>query len=328
MERIRCTSHLGEYAASLIGVPVAGYLHSAELMANAHLEAFRLLRQDGVSVGPDLFGLAEAMGAKLLFSGRDRPQVRSPAASELRQAAALPAPEPRRDGRLPLYLEALERIRDGVRGRVPVGSGISGPFTTACFLRGTEALLMDLEGDPRGVHALLDTATQGILAYMEACLERGFSCSMGDPMAACALIGPNGFRSVVKPHLARIAAWVRERTGRGPSLHVCGDVRPVLEDMAEAGVSGLKVDENVDLNEAKALVGHRLALSGNIPSLGVLLKGSPDTVRGAAVKALEAGWDNPRGFVLSAGCSVAMGTPTENLKALVQTARAYRRHDP
>ncbi len=328
MERIRCTSHLGEYAATLIGVPVAGYLHSAELMANAHLAAFRLLRQDGVNVGPDLFGLAEAMGAELRFSDRDRPQVQRPAASELQRAAALPAPDPGRDGRLPLYLEALERLRDGLRGQVPVGSGISGPFTTACFLRGTEALMMDLEADPHGVHALLDTATQGILAYMEACLERGFSCSMGDPLAACSLIGPDGFRSFVKPHLARIAAWVRERTGRGPSLHICGDVRTVLEDVAEAGVSGVKVDETVDLNEAKAFVGDRLALSGNIPTVAVLLKGSPDTVKGAAVKALEAGWDNPQGFVLSAGCSVAMGTPIENIQALVQTARAYRRPNP
>ncbi len=328
MERIRCTSHLGEYAAALIGAPVAGYLHSAELMARAHLEAFRLLRQDGASVGPDLFGLAEAMGAELRFSARDRPQVRGPAASGLQQAAALAAPDPGRDGRLPLYLEALERLRDGLRGRAPVGSGISGPFTTACFLRGTESLLMDLEADPQGVHALLGTATRGILAYMEACLERGFSCSMGDPMAACSLIGPEGFRTFVKPHLARIAAWVRERTGRGPSLHICGDVRPVLEDLAEAGVSGLKVDEGVDLNEAKARVGDRLALSGNIPTLAVLLKGSPETVRDAALEALEAGWDNPRGFVLSAGCSVAMGTPMENLQALVRAARSYRRPDP
>ncbi len=323
MGRIPCSSHLGEYAATLIGSSIAEYLHSAELMALAHAEAFRLIGQDAVTVGPDICGIAEAMGAGIRFSDKERPQVSSPAANSLKEAAGLEPPEPESDGRLPLYLEAMERLQDLVGGAVRVGSGVSGPFTTACLVRGTDTLMMDLSTDPEGVHALLETSTSGILDYMEACMRRGAPCSMGDPLAACDVIGPELFRAFVKPYLYRISARVTELTGGGPSLHICGDVLPVLEDIAETGVAGIKVDETVDLAEAVAAVGDRLALSGNISPVAVLLKGSPSVVCRAAEEAINKGRKNPRGFVLAAGCTVALGTPLENLQALVRTTRTY-----
>ncbi|MBU4209462.1 MAG: hypothetical protein KKD12_07315, partial [Proteobacteria bacterium] len=60
----------------------------------------------------------------------------------------LEPPDPEKVGRLPLYLEALERIREKIGNEVVIGTGISGPFTTGAFLRGTEPFMKDLVRNP------------------------------------------------------------------------------------------------------------------------------------------------------------------------------------
>jgi len=323
VDRIQCVSHLGEHAAFLTGVPVYEYLHSSRLMAEAQARAYEVYGQDGVSLGPDLFGLAEALGVELLYSESERPQPARPVIGKPEEGFSLEPANPEKDGRLPLYLEALEILRDRIGGKVPIGTGISGPLTTAALLRGPEEFMMDLTAAPEFVHGLMEFAVENILLYMRAARRRGFSCSMGDPMAAADLIGRDLFRTFVKPCLKTISDEVRAETGSGPSLHICGDTLPILEDIAEAGIKSFKVDERVDLLEARKQVGHVLGLAGNVSPVRVLLRGTPLDVMAAARECIRQAHDSPKGFVLSAGCSVPVETPPENIRAMMQAARTY-----
>jgi len=326
VDRIPCVSHLGEHAAGLIGIPVHEYLHSSELMAKAQITAFRVYRQDGVTVGPDLFGLAEALGVKLSYSANERPQVVCPIVRHIEEVKNLEPPDPEKVGRLPLYLEALERIREKIGNEVVIGTGISGPFTTGAFLRGTEPFMKDLVRNPELAQTLLKLSVRSIIRYMDAALFRGFSCSMGEPLAAGNIIGPDLFREFLKPCLKEIADWYKNRTGSGPSLHICGDTRLILQDIVDTGIKSFKLDETVGLQEAKEAIGNRMALAGNVPPVKVLLRGSTKVIEDAVKSCIRKGHDTPKGYVLSAGCSVPVETPPENIISMMNAVRKYGRY--
>lgn len=325
IDRIPCTCHLSEYGSRLIGVSVAEYHHSSDLMVKSALAAFRELHLDGVSISPDILGLPEAMGSRLLFSDRERPQLARPAIESYDEIDRINEPDPERDGRLPLFLDALVATDRAIGQEVRVGTGVSGPFTTAAMLRGTDKFLRDLRIDPESAHRLLGRATDAIIRYMEAARTRGFSCSIGDPLASGNVISPRHFRTFVQPYLKRICDWVINGSGKGPTLHICGNTRSIWSDMADAGASFLSLDNTIDLEEAKKAVGERVGLTGNVPPVDVLLAGTTGEVSRAAAACIRKALDTPGGFILCSGCTVPLDTPPENIRAMKEAAERFGR---
>ncbi len=325
IDRIPCTCHLGEYGSRLIGVSVGAYLHSSDLMVSGARAVFREFRLDSVSVGPDLLGLPEALGSRLAFSDRERPQLAEPAVKSHGDLERINEVDPERDGRLPLYLEALERIDSAIGREVKVGTGIGGPFTTAALLRGIDDFLRDLLIDPEFAHGLLERACASILRYMQAARVRGFSCSIGEPLASRNVISPRHFRQFAKPYLTRICEWAKKESGKGPTLHICGDTRSIWPDMADTGAHFLSLDNTIDLREAKEAVGDRVGLTGNVPPIDVLMDGTPGEVAEAARACIRKAFDTPMGFVLTSGCTVPLDTPPANIRAMAEAARRFGR---
>ena len=72
-------------------------------------------------------------------------------------------------------------------------------------------------------------------------------------------------------------------------LHICGGTTPLLEQMADTGVTGLSIDAPVNVKEAKEKVGDRVALVGNVAP-NTLFFGKPEEVfeeaKNSIVKAL------------------------------------------
>lgn len=325
VDRIPCTCHLSEYGSRLIGVTVAEYHHSADLMAKSAVAVFREFRLDGVSISPDVLGLPEAMGARLLFADRERPQLGRPAIGSYDEMDRIDDLDPEKDGRLPLFLDALVKADRAIGSEVRVGTGVGGPFTTAALLRGTDRFLRDLVIDPDSAHRLLEKATAAVIRYMEAARRRGFSCSIGDPLASGNVISPRHFRAFAQPYLKRVCDRVRAWSGKGPTLHICGNTRPIWSDMADTGASFLSLDDTVDLEEAKNAVGTRVGLSGNVPPVDVLFAGTVAEVSDAAAACISKASGNPRGFVLSSGCTVPLDTPPENIRAMREAAVRFGR---
>lgn len=323
VDRIPVCPILGEYPSVVVGVPVDRYLHSPGLMAEAQVRAFEVFGYDSVGVGPDYLGMAEAMGCRLRYAPDQRPQMATAVVEDERSLSRLKPVEAERDGRLPMYLEALKTIKDRVGDWVKVGSGVGGPFTLAACLRGTEEFLKDLIRKPAFAYQILEISTQSIMNYMQACFRLGVSCSLGEPLASCSVISPRHFRQFAKPYLLTICEWHRSCFGRSLSLHICGTTKPIWEDVAALGVSQFSFDEREDVEEAKRFMGARLVIKGNVPPVSVLARGSYEEVMAAATQCLSKGFDSPKGYVLSSGCTVPLETPPENIHALIEASRRF-----
>jgi uroporphyrinogen decarboxylase len=88
--------------------------------------------------------------------------------------------------------------------------------------------------------------------------------------------------------------------------------------MADTGADCLSIDNEASLTEAKAAVGKRVRLMGNVPPVAVLFEGDPAGVRQAVRTCVREGGDNPRGLVVASGCSLPTETPFANIDAMVR----------
>lgn len=323
IDRIPCIPLLGEPSTRFIGTTLSRYYHSAELMAEAEIAAFRMFRHDSVGVGPSLHGITEAMGTELAFPEDGFATVSNPVLKDYKDLDRLSPVNPYKDGRLPLYLKALKLIDEQIGDQVGVGSSVGGPFTIAAGLRGTENFLRDLRNHPEMAHRLLKLATESAINYIDAICDLGFTPSIAEPTASGTMISLKSFREFAKPYLKIYVDRIRELKGKGPTMHICGDTRRIWEDMADTGATVLSLDNQVDLSEAKARVGDRVCLMGNIPPAEVILKGTPQQVRDAARECMRKAYDNPGGFILSTGCQIPPGSPVENINTMMEVARTY-----
>lgn len=323
-DRIPVYLLMSDHAARVIGVTVGEYQTSAELMARGQLESWRSYGMDLLNTGPGLTGIAEAIGSRLAFPDNTAYVVDYAVQAE-RDLDRLKIPDPGCDGRLPLFLEATSLVLKEVGNQVPVSLTTAGPFTTAANIRGTEHFLRDLRRNPDFVHRLLRHATDSIIPFAREVVALGGRIGLAEPVASGTLISPRQFREFALPYLKELIATIAGLTGSAPSLHVCGNTAKIWQDMADSGAGILSLDDEVDLTGARAVVGDRVALVGNIRPTATMVMGTPDDVRANVRECLLKGVGNPKGYILGMGCALPINAPPENVHALMAAAREYGR---
>lgn len=326
-DRIPCSVNPGYQAAKLTGVKYGEYYFSAEKIVEVQLASRRIFSVEAVTTGPGLHGIAEAAGSTVVYPQAEN----SPYISEFALQAEdglerLVIPDPWTQGRLPLHLTALQILMERVGAEVPVTTNVAGPFTVAANLRGTEPFLRDLYQQPAFAHRLLQYALASTLAYVRAAAKIGVKVSIADPTASTSLISPRHFLEFAFPYLRDLIDHIKRLTGSAPSLHICGNTKKIWHHMANTGAGILSLDDTVDLAAAKAAVGNRTALSGNVKPTATMFLGTPADVRREAKECLRKAYDNPQGYILALGCGLPMKAPAENIHALFQAAREYGRY--
>jgi uroporphyrinogen decarboxylase len=228
VDRLPCVPIVGNTAARVLGVKVSEFRGNGRLIAEAQIASYRRFDYDGIRVFTDLYQQAEAMGATICYPDDETAYLKAPAISAVSQIDSLEPADPRRDGNLPQHLEAMKRVAEAVGEEVPVTGAITGPFTNATFLVGTDRLMRMIIEEPEAVHRLCELSLQTALAYAEAILEVGCTPSLTDPMSSCSVVGPKQFREFGYPYLKRLVDHVHGR-GRPVTLHICGNTRKIWD---------------------------------------------------------------------------------------------------
>jgi len=325
IDRIPCFPFMGDTMTPLIGKKLSAYYHSPEVMAEVEIACFKMFGHDGVGVGPGLHAIPEAMGTKLKFPDNGVAFVSEPFLQDYADLDKLSPADPYSDGRLPLYLKALRIVNEEIGDQVSVGSGVGGPFTAAAGLRGTENFLRDLRKNPEMAHRLLELVTESALRYIDAVCDMGLTPSIAEPTATGTLISAGQFQIFAVPYLKKYVERIVERCGKGPSLHICGNSKSIWQCMVDTGAPLLSLDNQVDLAEAKEAVGDKVCLMGNVRPVETIRRGTREQILAEAKECLRKAYDNPKGFILATGCQIPVGTPPENIIALMDAARIYGR---
>jgi len=227
--------------------------------------------------------------------------------------------DPHQNQRLSLILEGMRRLKNRFKHQVPVIGYIQAPFRHVSMLRGSENAMRDLYKAPESLRKLCDIALSSLIVYAVAIISTGVDILfISDPSSSGDAISKKHWEEWGKPLTSRLVNLVKP-TGIKIIMHVCGDNSDRLESFAETGVNCLSLDEGVDFEAARNLLGPRYCLMGNV-STSLLAMGSPEDVKEATREVIDkAGRDG--GLLVSGGCILPAICPPENIQAMVETAK-------
>jgi uroporphyrinogen-III decarboxylase len=145
--------------------------------------------------------------------------------------------------------------------------------------------------------------------------------------AGGSFISPRMYCEFVVPYERRVTDAV-QALGVPVYTHICGKIGDRLELLVETGTQGIDTLDppplgNVELAEAKRIIGSRLFIKGNLNSVALLAYQTPEQVVAQAGACLRAGAPGG-GYILSTACSVAPRVEPWKLELLAQVALAWR----
>ncbi|MGC9395419.1 MAG: uroporphyrinogen decarboxylase family protein [Anaerolineae bacterium] len=305
----------GVHTGKLKGYTAQEVLTDGDKLFEALLAVNQTYDPDGQPVVFDLQIEAEILGCDLVWVEKGPPTVAThPLATTMRVPTHLPEAG---DGRLPLILDVMRRMKAAVGAHTALYGLITGPFTLASHLRGTE-IFMDMFDHPDFLRDLLafgrDVAQRMASLYIEAGMD---VIAVVDPLVS--QVSPRHFTKLLSAPFSEVFAFIRER-GAYSSFFVCGDATKNIEPMCHTGPDSISVDENIDLVAAKRITdAHNLTIGGNIPLTTRMLLGSQqDNMKFVADLLAQI---DPHNFILAPGCDMPYDVPVENVVGVLQAVR-------
>lgn len=320
VDRLPCNPNIANGAARVIGCKVSEFKDNGRLIAEAHIQAYRMFNYDGVRIFTDLYVQAEAMGAKVQYPLDDTADLETPAIQDITEIDKVQPANPYKEGRLPSHLEAAKILINELGTEVPCSGGVVGPFTTAFFLIGVENMTRLLFKNPEAVHKLCEVSLETSIRYADAFIDIGLTPTISEPLSSSTVVNPKHFKEFSFPYLRRLIDHIHSRH-KAVTLHICGKTDKIWDAMAEAGADCLSIDNVASLHDCKNKVGDRVRIMGNVDPSGVMYASTPEDVRQATIECVRQAYDNPKGYVICSGCSLPIETPFENIQAMMDTAR-------
>lgn len=285
------------------------------------LERFRL---DAAILFSDILTIPDAMGLGLYFSEGEGPRFERPLRDEA-AIRALAAPDPTRE--LKYVVDAVVEIRAALAGRVPLIGFSGSPFTLACYMvegggsddfRLTKSMLY---ARPDLFHRILEVNAQAVADYLNAQIAAGAQAVMifdtwGGQLAHA------DYETFSLAYARRVIAGLRKECEgrRVPSILFTKGGGAWLEAMASSGCDAVGLDWTVDAAAARARIGARVALQGNLDPSALFAPAG--RVREQARRVLDAFGPEP-GHVFNLGHGISQHTPVESVAALVDEVRTY-----
>lgn len=194
-------------------------------------------------------------------------------------------------------------------------------FERAWSLRGFETFLADLVEHPAFAEELLDRICEFNLTLIEEVCQYPIDCvRFGDDWGAQRgmIMGPHLWRRFIKPCFARMVAAAR-RHGKAVFLHSDGDIREIIPDLIEMGLTILNpVQPDVmDIYAIKREFGQDLTFLGGVSVQSLLPRSTPAQVR-EEVRRLIAEVGAGGGFIIAPTHSLGRDIPLANLAVLVE----------
>ena len=281
---------------------------------------------DAAILFSDILTIPDAMGLGLYFAEGEGPKFERPLKDEA-DIAKLEVPDPH--GELRYVVDAVAEIRGALNGRVPLIGFSGSPWTLSCYMveggsssdyRKVKSLMYSR---PDQMHRILDVTARSVVSYLNAQIEAGAQAVMvfdswGGVMAH------DAYREFSLRYLQQIAAGLtRERDGqRVPCIVFTKGGGLWLDDIADAGYDAVGLDWTVDIGKARAQVGDRVALQGNIDP--AVLFANPEAIAEQARRVLDSYGDHP-GHVFNLGHGISQFTPPEHVSVLVDTVHSHSR---
>lgn len=223
---------------------------------------------DAAILFSDILTIPDALGLGLYFETGEGPKFRKVIRSEA-DVDALPKMNAESD--LDYVMNAVSTIRRELNGRVPLIGFSGSPWTLATYMveggsskdfRETKKLAY---GQPEVMHRLLDHLADSVIDYLNGQIKAGAQAvqifdTWGGVLSGWA------YEEFSLRYMKKIVdGLIRENEGRRvPVILFTKNGGQWLESIADTGCDAVGLDWTTDIGNARARVGDRVALQGNM----------------------------------------------------------------
>ncbi|MBE5995804.1 MAG: hypothetical protein E7240_00435 [Lachnospiraceae bacterium] len=224
--------------------------------------------------------------------------------------------------------EDIREIREAVDeagDEIAVFGSARGVFGFLFIALGLENMSIALYEEPELMREIIEAADAfwtelGLRLIGTGCTALYVANDMG--MNGKTLLSPDMLREFFFPSLRKqIRTW-KEAGGR-VILHSCGNVEPILEDLADTGIDALnniQVRAGMDLKRTKERIGDRVTLVGNVDATGIMCQKDKSKIADAIQNVIDtAGYDG--GLIVATDHSFHEGVPAENVIYFIEKAK-------
>lgn len=294
-----------------------------ELAMTVTLQPIERFNLDAAIIFSDILTIPDAMGLGLEFHEGEGPSLTRPirTAQDVQQ---LRVPEPNTD--LAYVLEAIRLTQQALAQRVPLIGFSGSPWTLAAYMvegggsKTFSRIKNMIYQAPALLEQLLATLTQAVIAYLKAQILAGVDAiQIFDTWGG--LLSPAAYQRFSLRPITEIVAALKKDHPTVPVIVFSKGVNTALPAIADSGCDAIGVDWTVDLAYAKAQVGGRVALQGNLDPC-ILAADSATIIREA--HAILSVYQGAPGHVFNLGHGITPEIDPAKVKVLVDAVHAFR----
>ncbi|MDE2401213.1 MAG: uroporphyrinogen decarboxylase [Burkholderiales bacterium] len=310
-----------------------GLATNPEAACEVTLQPLERYALDAAILFSDILTVPDAMGLGLSFATGEGPRFAHPVRDE---AAVAKLAVPDMD-KLRYVFDAVSTIRRALSdaqgvGRVPLIGFSGSPWTLACYMvegggsddyRLVKTMMYQR---PDLMHRILAVNADSVALYLNTQIEAGAQAVMiFDSWGG--VLADGAFQEFSLAYTRRVLAQLKkEHDGyRIPHIVFTKGGGLWLDEIADSGCDVVGLDWTVNLGQARARVGERVALQGNLdPNV---LFAQPEQIRAEVIKTLDS-FGIPgahSGHVFNLGHGISQFTPPEHVTTLVDTVHEYSR---
>ena len=297
-----------------------------ELACEVTLQPLRRFPLDAAILFSDILTIPDAMGLGLYFAEGEGPKFEK-VVQTFSDVEQLKRPDPASS--LSYVMDAVALIRKNLEGSVPLIGFSGSPWTLATYMveGGSSKAFAKIKkliyGDPQTAHLLLDKLADAVIDYLNAQIESGAQAvQIFDTWGG--VLAPGMFHSFSLRYLEKIVDGLH-RTWDGETIPVvvfCKGCNAHLEAIADTGCDGVGVDWTITLNEARARIGDRVALQGNLdPSIMLT---NPEIIENQVIETL-ASFGEGSGHVFNLGHGITPDVDPHHMTVLTNSVDKHSR---
>ena len=295
-----------------------------EFACEVTLQPIERFPLDAAILFSDILTIPHAMNLGLEFEGGEGPKFERPVRS-VADVDKLGVPDPGRE--LRYVIDAVALTRRELRGRVPLIGFAGSPWTVGTYMvegGGSKTfgrIKRMMYESPALLHRLLDLLARSTILYLNAQIAAGAQAVMlFDTWGG--VLTPAQYREFSLRYMEQVVGSLTRESGgrRVPNIMFTKGGGAWLGQIAAIGCDAVGVDWTTDLATARAAVGGRVALQGNLdPSA---LFAPPDTLRAEATRVLDSYGAGP-GHVFNLGHGITPDVDPERVAVLIDAVHGY-----
>ncbi len=297
---------------------------NADLACEVTLQPLRRYDLDAAILFSDILTIPDAMGLGLSFGPGEGPKFTH--SVETKSAVEnLPIPDPEQE--LQYVMNAVRTIRRELKGEVPLIGFSGSPWTLSTYMveggssKAFTKIKKMMYREPQLLHQLLDKVADSVILYLNAQIKAGAQAVMIFDTWGGALAHREYLDFSLQYMHKIVDGLIRENDGRKVPVTLFTKGGGLwLEAMANTGCDAVGLDWTVNLAQAKQLIGHKVALQGNMdPSV---LYASPEYIQ-QEVKSILADFGHGTGHVFNLGHGIHQDVPVENPRVFVDAIHNF-----